>query len=84
MAISTEIIGDQLVITISEEYLANSSECALTTGGEKTVTDRRAMLRYFAERLEKINDDSEFNRCIDLIAEDALQQGENWIDLDNQ
>ena len=80
--LKTEIVGDELIITVHKDYIINSAECALTTGGEKTVTDKEACFRHYAAIIEDGVDDSAFNHCLDVIAKDAVDYVD-WIELDN-
>ena len=76
------IENNELVIRIPADYLKNSAECALTTGTEKTVMNEQEMLEHYKEKLGSIEDDSHFNRCLDVIADDAHQNGESWLESD--
>lgn len=78
----TEIVDGNLVITLPVEYIKNSAEYGLTTGCEAVVTDTDEMLEHYAQQMTDVSDDCHFNRCLDLIAEDALENGESWIDVD--
>ena len=81
--LKTEIKDDKLIITVHRDYLVNSAECALTTGGEKTVIDKLACLRHYAAMIEDNADDSAFNTCIDRIANDAVDYVD-WLNLDSK
>ena len=80
--LKTQIKGDELIITVHRDYLVNSAECALTTGSEKTVTDKAACLRHYAAMIEDGADDSAFNTCLDRIANDAVDYVD-WLDCDS-
>ena len=56
--LSAVVDGSDLVIRVSAGYLKNSAECALTTGGEKTVTNITAMLVHYAEAIQHGDDNS--------------------------
>ena len=74
--------NNELVIRVSADYIKNSAECALTTGGEKTVSDESAMLTHYAAAISSDDDNSHFNHCLDFIAEDACDGAETWINWD--
>ncbi|WP_152557083.1 hypothetical protein [Endozoicomonas montiporae] len=77
--LKANVEGNDLIIRVNREYLKNSTECALTTGTEKTVMDEEAMMAYFAQVLTRDNDDSPFNCCLDQIADEAYEAGEHWL-----
>jgi hypothetical protein len=81
--LKSEVLGDKLIITISRDYLINSAECGITCGGQKSVTDKNKCLHYYAKAFVCSDEDSAFNKAIDTIAKDALEDGESWLDINN-
>ena len=76
--LKTEIKGDELIITVHKDYIINSAEHGLTSGGESTVTDKDACFRHYAAIIEDGAGDSVFNHCLDVIASDAAEYFD-WI-----
>lgn len=77
-----EIKSDRLVLEIPAEYLENSFAMGITTNVTGKVTDRKEMLEYFAREFNSIEVNAKFGRFIDSVCEEAIDQGELFIECD--
>lgn len=80
--IVSQVVDDHLVITIPKIYLKRSIEYGITSGNPAIVKDEKEMIEWYEHAMMDIDDGSHFNRCIDSIAIDALEQGEKWLDAE--
>ncbi len=76
------IKSDRLVIEIPAEYLENSFAMGVTTNVTGKVTDREEMLQYFANEFNTIENDSKFWRFVDSVCEEAIDNGEMFVECD--
>jgi hypothetical protein len=78
--IRAQTVGDYVVVAIHKNYLRRSVECAITTGNSGKVTNEKEMLECYEHGFMALDDGGYFNRCIDLIADDAIENGESWVE----
>lgn len=76
------ITRDRLILEIHAEYLENSFEMGVTTNVTGKVTDREEMIQYFANKFDELENDSKFGRFIDSICEEAIDNGELFVEFD--
>ncbi len=81
--LQVEIENDFVVIAVHKNYLKNSAEYGLTTGATSIVNDTQKCAEYFVKQFSSHEDDSLFNICIDRIAVAAIENGEDWISLED-
>lgn len=79
--IEAKIRGEGLEVFIPAEYLENAFQMGVTTNVTGKVTGRLDMLHHFAREIESGDDDSAFGRFIDTVCEEALENGELFVDL---
>lgn len=79
-----EISNEGLILNIPAEYLENSFAMGVTTNVTGTVTDRVEMLEYFANEFNSLEGDSKFGRFIDAVCEEAIDQGELFVECDDE
>ena len=77
---NVNIENGELVIRIPRDYIKNSVEHAITTGTQKVVINEDQMMAHFQRKIGALDDDSHFNHALDLIADDAFENGESWLD----
>lgn len=73
----------KLIVEIPAEYLENAFEMGVTTNCFGKVTNREAMLQYFAHEFANSDNDSKFGRFIDDICAEAIENGEHFVTEDD-
>ncbi|UXI00448.1 hypothetical protein [Photobacterium sp. TY1-4] len=81
--LKTTVKDDRLIVEIPAEYIENAFEMGVTTNVTGTVTDRQAMLSHFAAKLNDGAGDSHFGRFVDAVCEEALEDGELFVECDD-
>lgn len=84
MEIKTLIKDGKLIIEIPEDYLVNAFAMGVTTNATGTVNDKSEMLLHFERQFTRSEDDSLFGRFIDGVCEEAIDDGEAFVDLDEE
>lgn len=79
----TEITDKGLVLTIPTDYLKRAVEQGLTTGMECKVLEEKEMLEHYAFALDGVEDDNKFGSLLDVIASDAAENGDSWLELED-
>lgn len=67
---------DKLIIEVDSNYFINSADTMLNI----KIKDENEMLEYISGQVEADEDDSDFNRFIDSVLENALENGEEWLE----
>lgn len=76
----TTVSDDAITVTIPAEYLENACEMGVTTNITGKVTDRAGMLKHFDRQFNSEQSDSNFGRFVDDIFEEAICDGEDFIE----
>ena len=73
-----------LVVEIPAQFLVNTFEMGVNTNICAKVNDRKAMLEHFKRAFENADFlDGEFGRFLDVVAADAIESGESFVDLED-
>ena len=80
--IKASVKGSKIVVEISAKYLKRAFKMGVTTNTHGTVTDEAEMLKHFAREFKKGDADSHIGRFIDGVCEEAIGDGELFVELD--
>lgn len=78
------VVGkDSIVLILDESYLRQAFMLGVTTNTTGEVkpdeVSQESMLEYIARELETTESDTLFGRCLDGIADRAIQDGESFL-----
>ena len=73
-----------LVVEIPAEYLENAFELGITTNSTGSVTDREEMLNHFKRKFLDSDNGSHFGRFVDAVCAEAIEDGESFVDADEE
>jgi ABC-type spermidine/putrescine transport system permease subunit II len=80
--VRTTITEDKLIVEIPTQLLENSVEMGVTTNCYAKVLDTSQMIEFYARSFDISTADSTFGIFIDSLVIEALNQGESWLELD--
>lgn len=75
------IRGESILVTIPAEFLKTAFQMGVTTNATAEVGNVSDMLMHFCREFESGDSDSIFGRFVDNVCEEAINQGESFLNI---